>query len=475
MNKLIMNRLKTIKDIRKYVYANNKKNTQIMKKLIDNPENYLDIYNEWKKIKIKSERWHHFVKLASYFDEIQIIMNRVYNTLYHKDGLFNINNYFEINFIENTHIIHERCLEIDKLKLLYEEYNIILSSIINHINYKQNLTIDSNIIINGKINWNLTIQHAVTEFPLKFYIDDAKKEINTPENILLVLTNIWLKNEFLKIIKNKLTIQSDMMDILYLQKIIHILTQNESKYPINLLFDTVNKNYMKYDDVIVNDLMQRTYDNINNDDELHKQYIKLLVWIKKFQKFNFSQLSEDNIITKYLLTTVMNVDKIYEIWIFAEIINYLEKNNDIDIFFNKKNYVEFKLKGKNFQIYYEKNFENTAGLMVTHCPDFSIFHNNRVVGIFDAKNNLIAGDENASNKILAYMLNLKCSYGVAFLPNSKEKIISDDKKQFSKFKLSLCILPMNPYESEINYYDIDESLKLLFQKLIENMKINNCF
>ena len=475
MNKLIVNRLKTIKDIRKYVYVNNKKNTQVMKKLIDNHENYLDIYNEWKEIKISNEQWHQFVKLASYFDEIQIMMNRVYTTLYHKDGLFNISNYFEVKFIENTHIIHERCLEIDKFKLLCEEYNKILSSIKNHIDSKQNLITNSNIIINGKINWNLTIRHAVTEFPLKFYIDDSKKEINTPGNILLVLANIWLKDEFLKIIKNKLIIQSDIMDISYLQKIIHLLTQNESEYPINLLIDTVNKNYIKYDDVIVNDLMQRTYDDVDNDDELHEQYIKLLVWIKKFQKFNFSQLSEDNIITKYLLTTVMNVDKIYEIWIFAEIVNYLEKNNDIDTFFNKKNCVEFKLKDRNFQIHYEKNFKNTDGWLVTHCPDFSIFHNNRVVGIFDAKNNLIGGDENASNKILAYMLNLKCSYGVAFLPNSKEKIISDDKKQFSKFKLSLCILPMNPYESEINYYDIDESLKLLFQKLIENMKINNCF
>ena len=86
-----------------------------MKKLIDNHENYLDIYNEWKEIKISNEQWHQFVKLASYFDEIQIMMNRVYTTLYHKDGLFNISNYFEVKFIENTHIIHERCLEMTNL------------------------------------------------------------------------------------------------------------------------------------------------------------------------------------------------------------------------------------------------------------------------------------------------------------------------------------------------------------------------
>ena len=200
-------------------------------------------------------------------------------------------------------------------------------------------------------------------------------------------------------------------------------------FPFNDILDYSKKFWhMSYDSTPISDLENQAGLRIRQN-LLHNTYYKdLLLWIQKFRGLNISKITA-NTPTRHILDSVKNIDTVYEAWIFLEIVDFLyEKGMLLEFNLNEK-YCKFLSSDKVITLWYEKGFyplqhggDGEHAWVSIHTPDFTVMEDNKILGVFDAKNYTESSISEPINKMLAYMSNLRSSLGVLFFPILSRKL-----------------------------------------------------
>ena len=459
---IVMNRYELILIINK---LNKKSKNKLIEKFNENPTKYEDLYNKWESIKIHNENLYQFIKLATKIDQAALMINRVCSVFHDKERLID-GECSKISCNSNINTKLNIFIKFEELRSLFLEFTEILSSIKKQIYFEHHISTKFYNMYNNKINWDVTIQKNKTKFPLKFYIKKNCKTFDTPENKLLIISNIWLKTES-EILLNKFYNEFDTVKISTLLNIIEILKQNE--FTFKTLFNINIVKNIEYDDLEIIDLLKDVHNRIQIYRTLDKSYGELFSWVEKFKKYSILQLSDNNV-SHLTIDTIKNIDIIYEVWVFAEIVDYIIKKYHAKINFNLKKCIEFQFDDKTFQIFYERPFSDKEVWVEKSNPDFSIYCNEKLIAIIDTKNYLAEPIEPGRSKILAYMMNLKCNFGVGIFPRATSKIYEKDMDDFSNIKLTLHTLSMIPYTKN-SKGDVTKSLQILFEGVIKNAQM----
>ncbi len=458
---VFMNRLDLILKINQ---LNKELKNKFIEKYKENPCKYAYLYEKWEPIKIKNENWYQFAKLAIKFDQAELMINRIRSVFHDKEYLID-GDCSKISFNSNINTKSNIFIKFEELQSLFIEFTEILSMIKKQIYFEHHISIKFDSMYHNKINWDMTIQKNKTKFPLKFYIKKNHKKFNIPENNLLAISNIWLKVESEKLLKfyNKF----NTMEISILLNIIETSTKNEflfkTLFNINIIDD------VKYTNLEASDLLKNVHNRLRICRTLDNSYNELFLWVKKFQQYSIMELSNNNV-SYITIETIKNIDIVYEVWIFAEIVDYIIKKYNTKINFNFDQYVEFQFDGKTFKIYYQRNFIDNEIWVENAKPDFSIYCDEKLIAIIDAKNYLLESKETGRSKILAYMMNLKCNFGVGIFPKIESKPYEKDIDTFSNIKLTLHTLSMIPYTKNYDT-DVTKSLKTLFDGVVKNAQM----
>ena len=195
----------------------------------------------------------------------------------------------------------------------------------------------------------------------------------------------------------------------------------------------------------------------------NESYQKFLKLFTKIKGFNFPNIRKKERSSKFLLEAVRNIDAMYEIWIFFELLYYFTKFGDVKLELNSMpHFFQFVINHQKVKLYYEKTFlENeTIAWASTHEPDFTIQTDREIIGVLDAKNYQFREEEKPKNKILAYMTNLGTGYGGIIWPkDSMEYNFPSTKSTSTKYHndLKLAFYSLNP-ETIMNQTNILDTM-----------------
>ena len=238
----------------------------------------------------------------------------------------------------------------------------------------------------------------------------------TPENILLFLCIRWLNKDAKKIINEAYADSLEYEEI-------HILNEVETKtgkllrnFPYKEIMNN-SKKFLKFssNDAVISKLTESVKLRVMQGEIKNRAYLELVKWLSEFNQLGLQNWSGKR--TKFHFNSLHDLDTMYEAWIFLEMINFIKrKNSDVKVVFRKlpgeDTFIEFKILEHKIIIYYEKQFDETNSWMSKHRPDFSIFIDDKLIAILDAKNYKKPNDGKtiATDKMMSYMLNLNSSY-----------------------------------------------------------------
>lgn len=471
-----MSRLELIQEIHALTKNKEKKeisyirNQLIDKKFKGDEKSFFDKWNAENKI--EGERWHQFVRLCINFKEMEYMFSRISDLVRRYRN--NTDEYFKAKFQKGISELPDRSSELEQLFKFSCEYFDIYKKILARINFERTNVLSTGRI-EGKINWNATLTKSISDFPLSFETDKWEKKFTMPENLLLIWIPMWLSNQIQRIIECN---SDDPLDCSELEtlKLISTRCRNVIKYfPFYDVVETTRENFdlnvkSKKIQILELKVSRRLKEGVIEN----TAYKKLLDWFIKMKTYNFPDIEKKDRSTKFLRDAVKNIDEMYEIWIFFELLHYFKRFVDAKLVLNSEHQsIQFIAQYQNVELFYEKAFsENTEFAWVhDHTPDFTILSNNQVLGVLDAKNYKNPEEtESPKNKILAYMTNLSTGFGGVIWPNSNnsEYIFprsngTDSTKYHDKLKLALYSL--NPRAMMENTDTVDSAFDKIFTEI----------
>ncbi len=477
-----MNRLEIIKKIHDLTNGKKKQEIhQIEKRLTDEQFENSDkvFYEQWSKIEnhIEGEQWHQFVRLAINFEEIEYMFKRMMNLL--RRHRRSTDEYFKAKFHTGISELPYRSSELYLLFDLTDEFFQIYRRIENQMNFDRS-KITSSDSVHGRINWNKTMLKLKTDFPTHFETDDWKKKFDTPENILLVWTAIWINRRIELLLKIRFT---DPLDDLEVRKLIKISDNCKKIISTFPFYDVVNLARKNFGDEIKNNRIQKLEFEIKQRMQEgfidNSAYANFLQWFTKIKSFNFPEITKKERTVNFLLDATKNIDAMYKIWIFFELLNYFSKHCKINFVLNSDlQYFQFEINHQNLNLFYEKIFEEGEQFAWAqkHVPDFTVLINNEVMAVFDAKNyrDKSNRDDSPKNKILAYMTNLGTGYGAVLWPKNQTesvypRINSDDSTEYHQ-NLKLASYSFNPYFELNEQSSVDISSEKILAEIKSRVK-----
>ena len=369
--------------------------------------------------------WHQFVDMAMEPPEKREDMYQRTISLLTDFGN-GYKKYFVLNTDSGFYHAPNALSDLNRLKIISEEYFIIYKNIINkiHFDHPNEMQIGR---IKGKINWAETIKISNSNFPINFVTSLSKKNFKTPENILLVLCAYWILAESDKLLHinfdNPLTKSSKNILFSIYKKSKFILQKfpfdeilRASKPFRNYSYDPPSNEIKHLESNIKKRILDGTIKNSG--------YGKLLKWIQKFRDLGVRSFDEQSP-TKNIIDSLKNVDTIYEIWIFMEFVTYLKDRGVLLSFeLGKVPHCRFYHGSSEITFWYGKNFTRKHGHVWAkhHNPDFiATLRGGPVLGVFDAKNySAETGRGDSQDKILAYLNNFDTNFGALIYPNYPE-------------------------------------------------------
>jgi len=396
-------------------------------------------------------KWHQLVR---------VVLEPVENRQYMYDRLLNLllkhrrshEDYFVLKTQEGVFQIPNPLADLNKLEILYKKYFEIYKNITEriHFDYPKNEYVGS--AIKGKINWDKTIRNSPTKFPILFTSSILQKEFETPENILLVLCAEWMYRETNRL----LNIQYDEPITDYQKNLLYNIIQKTKLILNNFPFSSVlnaSKRFwnLSYSDPRIKSIEETTQKRIKQKLVRNQNYGKLLEWVRDFRELGISRITAKTP-SRHILESFENLDKVYEVWIFLEFVEFLyERGILINFQLGEKPNCEFEYNGIIATFWYERGFKRGGPFAwaAEHYPDFTAMAGDEILAIFDAKNYAKSSSTSDTvNKMLAYMNNLDSSVGGLIYPNHPENW--DDIERDKKIeKLTEMLKTSNIPEQEI--------------------------
>lgn len=364
--------------------------------------------------------WQQVVRFAlKKANSQQYMYDKLWNLLLKHRGHYN--DYFELETEEGTYPLPNPLTDLNRFESLYNEFFQIYDSIINQIHFEFPKKEYYGPNFRGKINWQKTLQKLNTPHPMNFASDIPIRKFVTPGNVLLILCVLWMHKETSRILQLNFAEPLSKKDKYILQSIYEKTKNLLNGFP----FQDVVKESTKYWN-LVNDekpilaLEYQLEKEINQKKVRNKNYARILSWIDKFRNLNLMMVTEKTPV-RNLLKSQQAQDTVYEAWMFFEFFDYCyEKGMYPKLKIDTKPYsFEFEYDNQLVTFWYDRQY-NPPGpyaWAIQQRPDFTIMVNDVIIGVFDAKN--FSQGENTSQarvKMLSYMSNFNCDFGVLFFP-----------------------------------------------------------
>jgi hypothetical protein len=451
-----MNRQELLEEINFLVKEKKLQESLVMADVFTQLPDYYYLGVEFDKNKIKNEKWHQLVRFAlSDPKEGKYMYDRLLELLLiHRRSY---NDYFELKTESATTPLPDRLSYLNRLSLVHREYFAIFKSIMGTFHFDYPLKKSLEVSVRGKVDWSAVSKKFPITFPVLFDTSLWKREFNTTENILLILSAIWLGRESNRLLTLSFTEPLNVNEVHMLNSILKNTQEIVRTFP----FSEVISDAKKYANLSINDKRvlhiesQTKYRIENGQIKESNSYRSLLKWISKFRQLNIRMVSSS--LTNFSLDTLDNLDTIYEAWIFFEIMDATAKRYGlISMNMRKKPYYfEFEYLGHLIKFVYEQQFDlgQKYAWAVSSKPDFTVMEAEKIIAIFDAKNYRPGSDDKnyATNKMLAYMTNLDANFGALFFPNfTYAEFIYPGENDSPKyhFNLKLVHYIMKPNDTE---------------------------
>jgi len=416
---------------RVYLENNEKKEDMIDEIYIFNKYPHLSFLFE--KFRVGHERWHQLVREVLFYtkNDIRYMYDRIMQLLrrLHKD----ITPYFKVKTETGTYTLPDRLSDFNRLFELYIEF---FTDIYPNISRKLRFDIYSqekdSRALRGRVLWSKTIKQCINQgnptSPTTFIILSPKYRFETPENILVILSVLRLRQDALFLLgydfQDPLTTEEQNI----LGKIIdgcdNILKTTLLKELIPLASKYVMVN-PKDPRILI--LETQSYARLRGELRENNPYLCLLKWIQKYRELNLRSVSINK--TNFPIDRQRNLDVMFEVWVLLEFLDYLRIYEGAVV--NVERFPQrflISAHGVDFTLFYEKEY---SGWAIKARPDFSIEKEGELKILMDAKNWLQPKVE-AIYKMLGYLNNLDGTIGILFFPNERSL---GDKRLFNGSRL----------------------------------------
>ncbi len=436
-------------------------------------------YDEYKTI--RSEPWNAILREIRLWKDLNLryMYSRIMELTQEYKGNFD---YFEIKTDYGVYVIPDRITLLNKLlqlsrELLHEIYPKIEQS----LNYESDVFSVDSPTIRGKIDWNTTLTNTINrsqKFPVSFVSIVPTQEFDTSENILLLVSLFWIKNDSLRLMRHY---QPEELSKKELSKLNQIFTTTEIALEHTMLKQIQdNVTYLaeigqknKKISELINQVKERIHLGLVNQ----LAYSQLIQWIEKYLHFNTERFAKD--LVNFRIERTQDVDTMYELWILFEIMRYLDSNftmNYQPIVESKNSFhgFEITLDGKNFKLKYQESYPGQVH--ERNVPDYTVEKTRENIPIvLDAKN-WRHEKKDAKDKMIVYLVEMsakKSSKGILFFPNNEHLQENLDNPYFekpievgpNKWSLITCVLrpSENPQIQAQNRIVLEKISKLFIE------------
>ncbi len=450
------------------------------KNYVDSENLFFNVYpalkEDYKKYEAKrKEPWHTTIREIRCWNDFDLrhMYSRIMRLSYEFKGTAD---YFKIMTSHGVYVFPDRTTRITALlKLSKELLREIYPAIEQSPNYKPTDFSADSPIIRGKIDWSKTLVNSIGrshKYPISFVNIVPTQDFGTPENILLLITLFWIKNDTLRLLGHYMPDEFSKTDLLKLNE---IWTSAE-----NLLGRTVlkeireNARYMagigqKHQKI--SELIEQTKERIRLGLVGQMAYSRLLTWIKEYLHFNMERSTKG--LVDFKIERTENVDTMYEIWILLEIAHHMHSNLGMDCVAHIPDPesgfqgFEITIEGKRLILKYCGSY---GGQLSEIKPDYTLERTKHDVPmVLDAKNWRFE-KINAKHTMIYYLVNLSFKNtrkGILFFPNSThlgektESPFNEEKFEIGTEKFSLITCVLTPFDDQ----DTKNKNKKVFEAL----------
>jgi hypothetical protein len=400
------------------IYVENKEKKEDISDEIYAFKKYPHLVSLFEQNRIGSEKWEQLVRELLFYtrDDLRYMYDRTMQLI--RRYQTNTSMYFKLKTEGGTYTLPDRLSDLNRLFELYMEF---FTTIYPNVNRKLSFDVyqreQDTGILQGRLLWSKTIKRCVRQggqtYPTAFTVLTPECEFETPENIIVVLSILRLRQDSLFLLDYDFSDKLSKEEQIVLNKIAdgceHVLRTT-------LLGDIipVAARYvaLRMDDPQGLALETQSRTRLQGEHETNPHML-LLQWVKKYRELNLRSISINR--TNFPVDRVENLDTMFEIWILLEFLDCLRTTEGAivrAITFPK--IFEVSVSGVHFRLYYEKTY---GGWAAKALPDFSIEKDGELKVVMDAKN-WLQSKVDAIYKMLGYLNNLDATIGILFFPNA---------------------------------------------------------
>jgi len=474
-------------------------------------------YRQWQKLRLlnfgKQERhpfrsWDQFCRLCvAEYDRFQFMSNRIWKLYglhlkHHKNAYFD----FKEQQLGEPTYHNEFPKNFPRIELLdtqSRKFFFIYKMLLNNVSFNPEKKGTTNAKPKGRINWIKTIQKQSRGETLSFVTHQNAKDFVTSENQLVILAAHLLFIKASELLKTATS--ASVSEKILLTQIKMTTHKIIDTFPFPQVQLSIKKHkYLDNFEKTIPELLRDANKRITTGKIQNPSYKKLLKWINDFlnDKGMHTLMGREQTDSLVFLS-LRNIDTMYEIWIFFELIHHIVSESTPQFHripkYNEKGKVNEReglidkisvdWKGKKLEIFYEKQmFLRDSNKVFPKClkcnphkrflsisnnketslyepdlvdqfsdhePDFLFRLGEKNIAVFDAKNYVASelydskgGEARGKNKVMSYMKNLQCNLGIVVWPTENYSHRLKKIKNSNDYFLSLHFEPSFEQEKE---------------------------
>jgi len=315
--------------------------------------------------------------------------------------------------------------------------------------------------IRGAVDWHRTsithLQCLETRHPTRFFYRRPEKRFETPENTLLALTLMELETDARNLL-TKTELEEDLLDLErgLLKQIIYRCSRGLGGFPLRQMKEKARIFLLRSEDV--SSLEHQVKKRLEKSKRPNKAYRKLLEWRAEYKELdkilgirrrNFNFVETENVL-----------DKLYEIWILLELIQYLKKKGVRTEFTIKGeiNFLKTSFEGQEIEIYYQRSQPLKGGwAKISGIPDYIFIDREKKKTVLVDAKNYEEARATAIYKMLGYLHNFGVNDGILIFPalDEVEFDVIEGKSYGKKHSLAKVLLRPSPMKEDENETNLD--------------------
>ena len=327
--------------------------------------------------------------------------------------------YFDVKTELGTYTLPDRLSDFNRLMELYFDFFYdIYPNIMRKLSFDVLFQETKRGTLSGRVNWAKTIRQSISQgnstTPLSFIVTNPEYKFENPENILTLASVLRLEQDASFLLKYNFVESITLEEQAILDKIIEGCN-NILRTTIMQEIITMASKFSKIniDDSRIMLLENQVYSRLKGRCLDTDPYMNLLHWRQKYRELNLRLVSKNR--TNFLFERRENLDKMFELWILFEFLDYLQTYEGAAVIVSQfPNHFQISIGPTTIDFFYEKYY---TGWAANANPDFSIEKDGELKIIMDAKNWSKLKYE-AIYKMLGYLNNLDGTIGMLFFPNS---------------------------------------------------------